>query len=344
MHNHVGCSSCGERAITPHEREIAERDHEAIMRDLVGVLFRWDFQRSMIDLVFMKGLAAPRIAGLIGANRYLPAKPQKRYDDTAIMMTELVKHGHSSERGRQMIDRMNHIHSRFRIRQEDYIFVLTSFMFEPIRWNARFGWRPFSHIEKYAGYCFWREVGKRMQLTEIPDSYEACQRFNEDYEVQQLRRTHASVALAAILFRLLESWMPAPARPFVRPGLSALVDDSLLACFDVPPAGRLLKWLVPAVLRLRARALRLLPRRKTARYYADKPLRSYQHGYTIAELGPPDDWSADADRAASGPIVMPPSPPPTAAPAGASVAPPATSIDPSRDANGASSRVSARPD
>jgi hypothetical protein len=276
------------------------------MRHLVGVVFPWDFQRSMIDLVFMKGLAAPRIAGLIGANRYLPAKPQKRYDDTAIMMTELVRHGHSSELGSRMIGRMNTIHAKFRIRQEDYIYVLTSFMFEPIRWNARFGWRPFTHIEKYAGYCFWREVGKRMQLTEIPDSYEACLRFNERYEVEQLRRTHASVALAAILFRLLESWMPAPVRPLVRPGLSALVDDALLACFDVPPPPRWLKWLVPKVLKLRARALRYLPRRKAARYYADQPVRSYPHGYTVAELGPPNDWSADADRAASGPLVMPP--------------------------------------
>ena len=69
----------------------------------------------------------------------MQARPQKRYDDTSIIMIELVKHGYSSTRGAQMIARMNAIHGGFAIRQEDYVYVLTSFMFEPIRWNARFG-------------------------------------------------------------------------------------------------------------------------------------------------------------------------------------------------------------
>jgi len=291
MHNASGGAGTGE-AITPRDRATAERDHEAIMRHLVGVAFPWDFQRSMIDLVFMKGLAAPRIAGLIGAHGYLPGNAQKRYDDTSIMMIEIVKHGHSSARAVQMIERMNQIHARFHIRQDDYAYVLTSFMFEPIRWNERFGWRRFTSVETYASYCFWREVGKRMQLTAVPDSFDACERFNLDYEAQQLRRTKASVALAAVLFRLLESWMPAPVRPLVRPGLAALVDDKLLACFDVPPPPRWLKWLVPRLLRLRARALRFAPRRRKSAYFVDRPLRSYARGYRIPELGPPDDWTA----------------------------------------------------
>jgi len=296
MHDDAsGGSGSDAPTIAERDREIAERDHEAIMRHLAGVAFPWDFQRSMIDLVFMKSLAAPRIAGLIGANRYLPGHAQKRYDDTSIMMIEIVKHGHSSVRARQVITRMNQIHARFHIRQDDYAYVLTSFMFEPIRWNARFGWRRFTDVEKYASYCFWREVGTRMQLTALPDSYEACERFNTDYETRQLRRTSASVALSAVLFQLLESWMPRALRRLVRPGLAALVDDKLLACFDVPPPPRWVKWLVPRLLQLRARALRYGPRRRKSAYYVDKPLRSYARGYTVPELGPPDDWRARSD-------------------------------------------------
>jgi hypothetical protein len=290
MSSRLTSGAASGETITQRERELAERDHEPIMRCLVGLDFAWDYQRSMIDLVFMKGLAAPRIAGTIGGNRYLQARPQKRYDDTSIVMIELVKHGYSSARGAQMIARMNAIHARFCIRQEDYVYVLTSLMFEPIRWNARFGWRPLTGIEKHANYCFWREVGKRMQLTTIPESYAACEQFNLHYEREHLRRTASSVRLAAVMFRLLESWVPALVRPLVRPGLSALVDDSVLACFDLPPAPRWLKWVVPAVLRLRARALRGWPRRRKSSYYVDRPLRSYIDGYSVAELGPPDDW------------------------------------------------------
>src|SRR5262249_12106871 len=148
--------------------------------------FAWDYQRSMVDMVFMKGLAAPRIAGLISAQGYIQKKPQKRYDDTAIMMVEFVKHGYSSERGARMIARMNEIHARFRIHQEDYLYVLTGLMFEPIRWNARFGWRPMTEVEKLSHFYFWREVGTRMDLTVIPDTYEACEAFNLAYERDQL--------------------------------------------------------------------------------------------------------------------------------------------------------------
>jgi hypothetical protein len=168
--------------------------------------------------------------------------------------------------------------------------MLTSLMFEPARWNARFGWRQFTNIEKYANYCFWREVGKLMHLAAIPPSYEECEQYNVDYEASQLKRTRSAVALAAVLFQLLESWVPPPVRPLVKPGLSALVDDSLLACFDAPPAPGWLKWLVPAALRLRAGALRYWPRRRIEAYYIDRPVRSYRSGYRVADLGPPADW------------------------------------------------------
>ena len=111
-----------------------------------------------------------------------------------------------------------------------------------------------------------------------------------------MRRTRSSVELAAVVFALLESWIPPAVRPLVRPGLSALADDSLLACFDLPPASPRLRWLVPELLRLRARALRWLPQRRTPAYYVDQPLRSYPHGYGVAELGMPEDWRTSLNR------------------------------------------------
>src|SRR5690242_12912710 len=78
---------------------VAARDHEAIMRRLVGHDFPWDYQRSLIDLGFAKGLIAPRVAGLIAAQGYFQAHLQKRYDDTSIILIEIIKHGYSSERG-----------------------------------------------------------------------------------------------------------------------------------------------------------------------------------------------------------------------------------------------------
>ncbi len=67
--------------------------------------------------------------------------------------------GYDSPEGRRAIRRMNQIHGRFEISNDDFLYVLSSFVFEPIRWNARFGWRPLIEAERLASFHFWLEVG-----------------------------------------------------------------------------------------------------------------------------------------------------------------------------------------
>ena len=90
--------------------------------------------------------------------------------------------------GKRAIRQMNQIHGRFEISNEDFLYVLSSFVFEPIRWNARFGWRPLIETEKLATFEYWREVGRRMAIREIPGTYEELERFNEEYERREFRR------------------------------------------------------------------------------------------------------------------------------------------------------------
>jgi hypothetical protein len=295
--------------MTSHRRRIesldAERDHCEIMRILAGQEFAWDYQRSMIDMVFLRSLAAPRISGLISAQGYIVAVPQKRYDDTSIFMIEFVKNGYDSERGRALIARMNHIHARFVIRQDDYLYILTALMLEPIRWNARFGWRRMTEKEKDANYFFWREVGKRMGITIIPDSRAGCERFNEEYEREQFKRTASSVELSTELFKLLESWVPSLVRPLVKPGMSTLLDEKLLDHFAIARPPRWLKVIVELALKARARAMRWLPARRRAKFFVDGRIRSYPNGYAPEQLGPPDDWKPPRTAASRQPRDLP---------------------------------------
>jgi len=278
----------GVQSPEPTESLDPRRDCEVIMRSLVGCEFPFDYQRSMIDLVFLKDLAAPRIAGLIYTNGYIQRFPQKRYDDTSIFMMEFVKHGFTSPRGSAMIERLNRIHAPFRIRQEDYLYVLVGLMFEPIEWNERFGWRRMTATEREANYWFWRGVGERMNLTIIPPTFETAKRFKRDYEARSLRQTRAGVALTRELFALIESWLPRPLRAAVRPVLSALLEPPFLAYFDLPDPNQRLRAAVHRVLRLRSRATRWMPRRSQPRFLIDRPVRSYPAGYHPDELGPPD--------------------------------------------------------
>lgn len=266
--------------------------HREIMRIMAGHEFPWDFHRSLVDMVFLRSLAAPRLAGLIAAQGYLEAATQKRYDDTAIMMIELVRNGYDGERGARMIERMNRIHGRFKIRNDDYLYVLTALMIEPIRWNERFGWRLMCESERLSCYYFWREVGRRMGIEGIPESLDECERFRRDFERQHFRRAEVTVRLGALVFRLLESWLPPVVRPAVRPAMAALLDDVLLECFDIPRPPEWLRAAVTGALRVRARALRFAPPRRRPATFVDNPIRSYPRGYAIEDLGPPESWDA----------------------------------------------------
>src|SRR5205823_14502712 len=109
-------------------------------------------------------------------------RAQKRYDDTQILISAFCEFGFDNDLGKRAIRRMNTIHGRFPIANDDFLYVLSTMVFEPIRWNARFGWRPLLEMEKLATFYFWREVGRLMRIRGLPDSYGDFERFNVDFE------------------------------------------------------------------------------------------------------------------------------------------------------------------
>lgn len=246
--------------------------------------FPWDVTRSL-ELALFRTFASPRIGGLLHATGEFEARPQKRYDDTDLIVSEIVENGFESERGQRAIARMNAIHSRFAIRNEDFLYVLSTFVFEPIQWIDRFGWRSLSAEEAEAWFRFWREVGRRMNLGGLPVDRESFHAFSRAYEAQYFQAGRASQDVARATRELFASWFPAPLRPLVRLNIHALLDDSLREAFGFPQPARPIRWLAPALLRTRARLLRVLPRRRTPRLRTRQPHPTYPAGYEIEALG-----------------------------------------------------------
>ena len=81
---------------------------------------------------------------------------QRRYDDTALLMAEIVGNGYDSPRGRSAISVINRLHGKHSIANDDMLYVLSTFRFEPIEWTTKFGWRAPTRIEILASYHFWR--------------------------------------------------------------------------------------------------------------------------------------------------------------------------------------------
>lgn len=262
------------------------RDHQRIVHLLVCYEFPWDMTRSL-EFALFRTFCSPRVSELLNRTREFQSRPQKRYDDTDIIVSELMEWGYDSERGRAALRRMNQQHSRFDISNEDMLYVLSTFIYEPIRWNARFGWRLMCEQERMAIFYFWREVGRRMGIRDVPDEYGSFERFNLEYEKARFSYTDANHRVGTAVVGMFAGWFPRPMRPLVGAAIYSLMDDSVLQGFGFRKPSAMTRAVVLGGLRLRGKVLRWLPKRRRPRLRTQMRHRTYPQGYTMAQLGPP---------------------------------------------------------
>jgi hypothetical protein len=272
-----------------HLREIRQldpvADHSRIVYLDTCFEFPWDTTRSL-ELALFRTFAVPSVAAVLDASGEFGRAPQKRYDDTDLILSTIVEAGYDSEEGKRAIRRMNRIHGRFEISNEDFLYVLSSFVFEPIRWNARFGWRPLVETEKLATFQYWREVGRRMAIRDIPESYAELERYNEDYERRHFRRTEQAERVGRATRNMFLAWFPWLPKRFGTYAIYALMDDRLLNAFGFPRPPRALRALVESALRARASFVALLPPRRRPRLRTKRRTRTYGSDWRLEELGP----------------------------------------------------------
>ena len=263
----------------------AELDAQRIVKLDASYEFPWDTQRSL-ELAFYRTFAVPSIAGLLDSTGEFTRRAQKRYDDTQILISAFCELGYGSDLGRRAIRRMNSIHGRFEIANDDFLYVLSTMVYEPIRWNARFGWRPLLDVEKRASFHFWREVGRLMAIREIPEHYEDFERFNVGFERERFGYTEAGARVAAATRDMFLDWFPGLPKSVGRPLVHALLDEPLLDALGFPHPPRHLRRAAEGAIRARSHAVRLLPARRRPRLRTIEKHRSYRHGYEIEQLGP----------------------------------------------------------
>ena len=264
-----------------------ERDAQRIVFLDASLEFPWDTQRSL-ELAFYRTYAVPSIAELLASTGEFTERAQKRYDDTQILISAFCEFGFDNDLGKRSIRRMNQIHGRFPIANEDFLYVLSTMVYEPIRWNARFGWRPLLRAEKLATFHFWREVGRRMAIEDIPESYEELERFNVEFERERFAYTDAGHRVAVATRDMFLDWFPGLPKTVGRPAETALLDDRLLDALGFPRPSSRLRRVAETAVRARSRAVRALPERRRPRLRTLEKHRSYRRGYELETLGPPD--------------------------------------------------------
>lgn len=263
-----------------------ERDHQRIMHLSFGYEFSWDSIRAL-EIALYRTYCVPSISGLLHRTREFYERTQKRYDDTSIIVAEMCEWGYETGRGKEALDRMNWAHGHYKIANNDFLYVLSTFIYEPVRWIDAVGWRKTCANERLAYYYFWRAIGTRMGITDIPPSYDAFETWSRAYEREQFRFTETNQGIGSATRDLFASWFPRVFTPFVRYGIYAMLDDQMIASFGFPKPLPFTRTLLRGSLKLRGHAIRWLPARRRPHFFTDNRNRTHPAGYEISKLGPP---------------------------------------------------------
>src|SRR4051812_22037058 len=98
------------------------RDHVEIAYLSTRFDFPFDTVHSL-ELALFRTFAVPSVSSILASTGEFLERAQKRYDDTDLLLSEMLEHGYEGARGREALRRMNAIHARYPISNDDYLYV-----------------------------------------------------------------------------------------------------------------------------------------------------------------------------------------------------------------------------
>lgn len=222
-------------------------------------------------LGFCRQMAVPHIAEVVyqgGGGKNL-RDVGRRTEDTLALFGAFLHHGHSSPEGRAAIARMERVHARFAITEEQKLYTLATLVFEAERIGRHLGVEVLSPAQREASWRFWRGVAAQMPLAGLPASGEELLGWMVDYERREWRHSEAGRAVVECFFKdWSERWFPGATRRLSRRILLALMEPGLRAALRLPEPGVWVERAVRAGMRLYV-PLALLRPLRTDRSWSD---------------------------------------------------------------------------
>ncbi|KAF7328936.1 hypothetical protein MVEN_02523500 [Mycena venus] len=253
-------------------------------QEVIQLSFMYDMPTlSEYSLAFalFKTYAIPTISKLLLDTKQLASQAlvARRYADTEILIgtwiacplagrliTAEPEAPANDPRASIALARVNWLHSKYKISNEDYLYTLGLFAFEPGTWAARYGWRPLSPLERHASFVYWAEIGRKMNIKNIPNTAEEFQAWLRTYEEEHMVPAQSNYDVAKhttdeLLFPVPETF---GLRSFFEGLTRSLLEDIVRVAMMQPEAPKYAKYLVRGTLGLFAFIERylLLPRRK----------------------------------------------------------------------------------
>lgn len=265
-----------------------ERDYQKIYWLVTAYEFPWDYWQSLA-LAFFRTFAVPSISGLLDQTGEIVRHTQKRADDTLLIMYEIGRRGLETPDGRAYLRRMNQMHQRYSISNDDSLYIIAVFIIVPVQWINQFGWRQLTCQEQQAMTNYGKRLAQLMGIKDIPETFADFVQLAQRYEQQRFTLTASSQRLAEATMEITADMLPRPLRRPLRPLMRrfslAVLDDDLLHAVGLPVPPDRDRRIITSLLRLRGRILRLLPPRPDDRPHR-LTLATYPHGYHIGDIGP----------------------------------------------------------
>jgi len=244
--------------------------------------------RYGFNLALYRTFAIPGIAAVLARSGQITGAPAKRLADTGLFTYELIEAGgFDTPTAREIVRGLNRVHRGWGISNDQFLYVLATFVVVPARWVDRFGWRRLTEAERTAMAAFYRELGRRMGITDLPDSYPAFERLLDEYEAEHLAPSPAGSELMRATAAFVNDRLPQPVKRLGPVLTRAVLDDELARGLGLRPAPAAARIAVHRLMWLRGFVVRRMAPRSSSWFVPGTRARSvYPNGYTVADLGP----------------------------------------------------------
>ncbi|KAK4520456.1 uncharacterized protein ATC70_007968 [Mucor velutinosus] len=302
---------------------IVLENHDIAM-EIYSNIFRKEFPlfaRSSLEFALFKPFATPSVSKLLVSTREFLDRCPRRAEDTELILSEIIdaypriqnemrNNPHISEkdicqqyeRREASINRLNELHGKYNISNDDYLYTLVLFVAEPIRWINNWEWRTLDIREVNAIFKVWHEIGTKMHIKDIPDTLDEWYEIQKKYEFTSVTYHPANWKCADPTIKHLGRRLPGFMLPMLYKILPCLLEDGECRAFGIKTASSLMRLFFNCTIFTRAMFIRYFcfPRdmfdlrtpfypNEKGRYmphYTVYHPAIYTEGYRIEELGP----------------------------------------------------------
>ncbi|RZU38322.1 uncharacterized protein DUF2236 [Fluviicoccus keumensis] len=220
------------------------------------------FIHALFSVAFAYNMGDPRIANVLyreGTGTIIKNTRQRNFE-TLVFFGLIYEHGDGPE-GQRIIQRMQRIHTHFRIPNELYLYTLATLACLPRRLSDRFaGADGLSRDELESQFQLWLRVGKMMGIQDIPPTQEAYLAWMLDYEQKNFAYTPGGEAVVrALAAEWADYWFPKPLQGVAENLFYALIDPELHEVLGIPKPPRWQSALAGQLVKGFIKAVRVLP-------------------------------------------------------------------------------------